>query len=84
MLIGMMTPFFIKLNVQSLKSVGESSGGIFALSTFGSIIGTIVSSFFLVNVMSTAHAISLFGIILIANGFAWLIFKSKHKPKTIV
>ena len=76
-LIGMMTPFFIKLNVSSLESVGESSGGIFALSTFGSIIGTIVSSFFLVTIMSTSHAISLFGIILFINGMVWRIIPNE-------
>jgi len=76
-LIGMMTPFFLKLNISGMESVGQGGGGIFALSTFGSIVGTLISSFVLVLYISSLYAVSLFGIILILNGMICLVIRKK-------
>jgi MFS family permease len=81
-LIGMMTPFFLKLNISGMESVGQGGGGIFALSTFGSIVGTLISSFILVLYIPSHFAVSLFGIILILNGIICLIIKKYSIPDT--
>jgi len=83
MLIGMMTPFFLKLNISRLESVGQGGGGIFALSTFGSIIGTIASSFLLVVYIPSSYAISLFGLILISNGMMSLLMRKLTRTRDV-
>lgn len=46
MFIGMLSPIIIKLKMNTLESVGKISGGIYALATLGSIVGTFLGGFF--------------------------------------
>lgn len=39
-LLGMVSPFAVRLSARSVGSTGRSAGGLYALSTVGSIIGT--------------------------------------------
>lgn len=41
-LLGVVSPFAVRLSVDSVGSTGRSAGGLYALSTAGSIIGTFV------------------------------------------
>ena len=45
--LGMVSPFAIKLTTKGLDGVGTSSGSIYAVSTVGSVIGTLLLGFFL-------------------------------------
>ena len=45
--LGMVSPFAIKLATKELDAVGTSSGSIYAVSTVGSVIGTLLLGFFL-------------------------------------
>lgn len=45
--LGMVSPFAIKLTTKGLEAVGTSSGSIYAVSTVGSVIGTLLLGFFL-------------------------------------
>ena len=45
--LGMVSPFAIKLATKTLDGVGTSSGSIYAVSTVGSVIGTLLLGFFL-------------------------------------
>jgi MFS family permease len=47
-LLGIVSPFIIKLSVKEVKSVGEISGRIYSLSTIGSIAGVITTVFMLI------------------------------------
>ncbi|MBM4207814.1 MAG: SAM-dependent methyltransferase [Gammaproteobacteria bacterium] len=46
-LLSMVGPFAIKLATAKLEGVGASSGSIYAVSTLGSVIGTLLLGFFL-------------------------------------
>ena len=39
-LLGMVSPFAVRLSTRSVGSTGRSAGGLYALSTVGSIVGT--------------------------------------------
>lgn len=45
--LGMVGPFAIKLATSQLEGVGTSSGSIYAVSTLGSVVGTLVLGFYL-------------------------------------
>ena len=49
--LGMVSPFAIKLTTKGLESVGTSAGSIYAVSTVGSVIGTLLLGFFLFPVL---------------------------------
>jgi predicted membrane-bound spermidine synthase len=46
-LLGMVTPFAIKMATSRLEGIGTSSGSLYAVSTLGSVAGTLVLGFFL-------------------------------------
>jgi predicted membrane-bound spermidine synthase len=46
-LLGMVGPFAIKLATSQLAGVGSSSGSVYAVSTVGSVVGTLLLGFFL-------------------------------------
>ncbi|MGZ8163192.1 MAG: fused MFS/spermidine synthase [Methylobacter sp.] len=46
-LLGMVGPFAIKLSTSQLSGIGASAGSIYAISTVGSVAGTLLLGFFL-------------------------------------
>ena len=74
---GMYSPFAIRLMLRSAQSSGMVSGTVYGVSTFGSIVGTLGTTFFLIPTIGT-RAITLWlgaagvacGLILLALGRA--------------
>ncbi len=72
---GMYSPFAIRLMLRSAQSSGMVSGTVYGVSTFGSIVGTLGTTFFLIPTIGT-RAITLWlgaagiacGLILLALG----------------
>ena len=72
---GMYSPFAIRLMLRSAQSSGMVSGTVYGVSTFGSIVGTLGTTFFLIPTIGT-RAITLWlgaagvacGLILLAAG----------------
>jgi spermidine synthase len=50
-LLGMVPPYAIKLAAKTVKTVGSVSGDLYALSTVGSILGTLLTGFVLIPVL---------------------------------
>lgn len=46
--MGMVSPFAVRLATQSVESVGTAAGTLYALSTIGSIAGTLLTTFVLI------------------------------------
>lgn len=46
-MLGMVGPFAVKLATDSLSGVGASTGSIYAVSTVGSVVGTLLLGFYL-------------------------------------
>jgi MFS family permease len=65
--LGIVSPYTAKLMICSLHTSGKTIGTLYALSTFGSIIGTIVTSFYLVTVAGVNALIMAQGVILILS-----------------
>jgi spermidine synthase len=55
MLLGMVTPYLVKLATEDPERVGTYSGNIFAASTIGSIVATFTTGFFLIPNFSTTQ-----------------------------
>ena len=47
-LLGMVSPYVIRLKLESVASSGETAGRLYAISTVGSIMGTFFAGFFLI------------------------------------
>lgn len=74
--IGMVSPFAVRVAVRRVESVGSVAGGYYALSTAGSILGTAVTTFWLIPTFSVIHlllalaAMLAFCSLLVARGRA--------------
>ena len=53
--MGMVPPFAVRLSVREVDRVGSVAGGYSALSTVGSIIGTVLSAFWLIPSFAVEH-----------------------------
>jgi spermidine synthase len=72
MLLGMVTPYLVKLATEDPERVGKYSGSIFAASTLGSIVATFATGFLLIPVFSTTQIIWGVVAMLLALAFSTL------------
>ncbi|MCO6451354.1 MAG: fused MFS/spermidine synthase [Caldilineales bacterium] len=64
-LLGMVSPFAIRLLVQGREDAGSASGGVFALSTVGSILGVFVTVLVLVPNLGTRRTFFTLALLLL-------------------
>jgi predicted membrane-bound spermidine synthase len=65
LVLGMISPMVIKLVVRDLNKTGSIVGRIYAFSTIGSILGTFVTGFFLIELFGTRVLLYAVGVLLI-------------------
>lgn len=65
-MLGMVSPYTVKLMICSLHTSGKTIGTLYAISTFGSIVGTLATSFYLITIAGVKFLIMAQGVILIA------------------
>jgi spermidine synthase len=65
MLLGMASPYLIRLLVTGTEGVGGVAGGVFAISTMGSVIGALLTAFVLIPNIGVNKAFTLGALLLI-------------------
>lgn len=72
-MLGMVSPFAIKLYTTRMDGVGSSAGSIYAVSTVGSVVGTLLLGFFMFPVLGSREILVGMGAILLilALAIAW-------------
>lgn len=71
-ILGMVPPFAIRLRMTGIETAGNVSGGLYALSTVGSILGTFLPVLLLIPWIGTRNTMLLFAGILAAVSAAGL------------
>jgi len=79
-LLAMVSPYGIKLAGNNLTTLGNTAGRLSAISSAGSIIGTLATSFFLIPAMGIRHLFHMLGILLFILAFLslWSQYTSKE------
>lgn len=67
-LLGCVSPLLVRLLAREMKSLGRTVGGLYALSTAGSFVGTVATGFFLIGVMGVSRIFLLSGVLLCVLG----------------
>ena len=70
-ILGMVTPVVIKLRLADLAETGNVVGKMYAVSTAGSILGTFLTGFVLVQLFGTRLVILIVSLVLIAMAIAF-------------
>lgn len=71
--LGMISPFAVRLRASAMASIGNVAGGLYALSTLGSIAGTLLAAFVLLSWMGVRTIVHLLGAVLMILALvAWL------------
>jgi hypothetical protein len=66
--MGAVIPYAVKLQVKNLDLLGTEVGNLYAVSSIGSIVGTILTSFYLITWFGVRRIILSEGILLILMG----------------
>jgi spermidine synthase len=67
--LGMVSPFAIRLTMREVQSAGKSSGSIYMLSTLGSILGTFLPVFLFIPMIGTRRTFLVFALVLFLAAF---------------
>ena len=72
-LLGMVSPFAVRLRLESTSSSGRTAGNLYALSTVGSITGTFAAGFWLTASLGTTNIIlCMAGVLVLASALVHL------------
>ncbi len=70
LLLGMLSPYLVKLNVTSLSTSGQSVASLSALNSIGGIVGTFITGFIVFSYLGSREALAI--ITLLALISSWL------------
>jgi spermidine synthase len=74
--MGMVSPYAIRLDASAVGSVGRTAGTLYALSTLGSIAGTMLTTFILIPMVGAISIMTGLAITLLAVGIITFPFIS--------
>ena len=77
-LLGMVSPYAIRLRASNLAEVGRTAGNLYALSTIGSVLAALLTGFFLIPFVGVARLTSLVGIVLVVVAVVGLIAERRR------
>ncbi|MGI6455984.1 MAG: fused MFS/spermidine synthase [bacterium] len=78
--LGAVSPYAIKLRITNLEWLGTGVGNLYAISSLGSITGTLLTTFYLITWMGVRNIILIEGVILIVTGL--LLSLAHFMPRT--
>ena len=78
-LLGCVSPFAIRLMVKDVESAGNVAGGLYALSTVGSIVGTFLPVLLLVPNIGTRNTFFLFSFLLLSISLVGLFWTNRAR-----
>src|SRR5262249_7820175 len=77
---GAYSPFAIRLLLRSTRASGGVSGGVYAISTAGSIVGTLGTTFLLIPTIGTRAITFTLGAAGVACGVALMAYPARRRP----
>lgn len=78
-LLGIVSPYAVKLKTNDIKTCGSAVGSLYAISTLGSIAGTFAAGFLLIPFLGTIKILYLITALLVFSSF--LVFFKNSRVK---
>lgn len=73
LLLGMVSPYAIRLRAVSLQEVGRTAGNLYALSTCASVAAAIGTGFWLIPALGVSRLVFVIGALLVATGAVGIV-----------
>lgn len=73
-LLGCVSPYIVKIAAHEMHNIGRTVGSFYAISTVGSVVGTLLTGFVLIAYLGVNQIFLLTGSLLIALGIAYFVF----------
>ena len=83
-LLGMVSPYAIRLRTTSLGEVGRTAGDLYALSTIGSVVAALLTGFFLIPYVGVARLTALVGVLLVVVALVGLLAARRSKSAAVM
>ena len=77
-LLGMVSPYLVKLARRETASLGFTVGGFYALSTLGSVAGTVLTGFVLIGMLGVDRIFQLAGTLLLLLSAGYFVFFARR------
>jgi hypothetical protein len=77
--LGAVSPYTVKMLMSGMHNSGRTVGTLYALSTLGSIFGTLITSFYLISLAGVKTLIMFQGVLLMAMAVPLLFMKLPHR-----
>jgi hypothetical protein len=71
LILGMVSPMVIKIRLRDLANTGNVVGTVYAISTAGSILGTFLTGFLLIQLMGTRMVLVSVAVVLLVMALAF-------------
>ena len=82
-ILGMISPYSVRLLVTDKNKSGQVAGFLYFVSTLGSALGTIITSFYLVLLFEVNDIIMVFSATLLVLGVSAMLFNRVNQQKTL-
>jgi len=83
-LFGVVTPATTRLRLRNLQSSGANMGGLYALSTLGSIVGAFVTGFWLMALVGSSRLLALIAVLVMILALSLAFPLGSHPSRKIL
>ncbi len=84
MLLGMVSPYAIKLRASRIEEIGRSAGNLYAVSTLASVVAALLTGFYLIPNFGVYRLTLAVGAILIATAIPGFLGKRAPAAKLVI
>lgn len=77
--LGMYSPLSVRLLLKLPSDAGKIAGGLFAISSFGNIMGIIITTFYFIPTIGSRTITAGFATFLLASGFFSLVVRALYR-----
>lgn len=78
-LLGMISPYAIRLKASSLDEVGTTAGNLYSVSTLASVVAAVATGFFLIPNIGVSRLVLLIGCLLMATAIFGYVLARRQK-----
>ena len=71
--LGAVSPYAVRLAAREVERIGFTAGTLYAISTAGSIVGTLVTAFYLIAWLGVRQILHVLGMVLVVMGVALVL-----------